>query len=103
MRTYGIIALLYVAGVGITYHFWRQFISQYRKFPNPRTIFLILMWPYGGIKALICYPFNDLVDNFRTQTTPIHEIQITPEARDAFLQAILADLKDDKDTNAKLH
>lgn len=108
MSDYGLSIFLYICGVGMTYHLWRVIHNYQRWHPSLYSILLMLIWPYGGIKALVCYPYQFLIERLRQPVTPVYEIPITQEASDKFIEAILQDIEKDieernKDKNAKLH
>lgn len=56
--TYLAIAL-YIAGLGISLHLWMTFCAFYgwNRVPNLKNLLKLIIWPYGGFRFLILYPW----------------------------------------------
>ena len=58
MTLYLLIAF-YIAGLGLSLHLWMTFCSFYgwNRVPNFKNLLKLIIWPYGGFRFLILYPW----------------------------------------------
>ena len=109
LMAYYSLGILYIAGLGLSWHLWQIIRSHYidAPFMTWRSSLKMIFWPIFGIDLFIRYLWDGLIDRLRSESVPITEQTFEGEIPEALLKAIMMaecgpEDDEDEDSNDKL-